>query len=97
MRWKTTTWKIAALSTVLGGMMLFGAGGMAQAADRDDHCRGRTRQQERQLDHDTRHHGFYSRQAQRDRHRLHELREHCGYQGRHWDRDRGRDRDRDDR
>ena len=87
MRWKTTTWKTAVLSTVLGGLMLFGASGIAQAHDRYGRCRGQIRQQERQLDRDIHHHGPYSRQAQRDRHRLHELREHCGYRGRHWDRD----------
>ena len=114
MVWKAASWKATLLRAALGGAMLLGGallpGGTAQAQDRHQ-CFERLRREEWRLERDIERHGFHSRQAQRDRRRIHELRDRCRFERRHdrrWDgnRDRGdrgrhrgwdRDRDGDDR
>ena len=114
MVWKAASWRATLLGATLGGAMLLGGallpGGTAQAQDRHQ-CFERLRREEWRLERDIERHGFHSRQAQRDRRRIHELRDRCWFERRHdrrWDgnRDRGdrgrhrgwdRDRDGDDR
>src|SRR5712692_3979868 len=82
-------------AVLLGGILLSGT--TAQAAD----CRDRIRAEERELDRNIRRHGYYSRQAEKDRRELQSMRASCGYGGRGWGgwgRRRGDgDNDRDDR
>ena len=81
----------AALATVaLSGFFLFAGASQAQAADRDD-CYRRVARAEHRLDEAIEHHGYYSRQADHQRHELREARERCGYYRdgyRQYDRDR---------
>ena len=82
MNFKTGNFK-----TMFGKGLLFGAlafsllGGMAipAHADRDDHgrCERDVRNAERNLDNAVRKHGEHSRQAEKRRHQLEELRERC--------------------
>ncbi len=115
MVWKAASWRAALLRAALGGAILLGGAllpsGTAQAQGRQQ-CFERLRREEWRLERDIERHGFRSRQAQRDRRRIHELRERCRFERRHdrrwdgdrdWD-DRGRrwrhrdwDRDRDER
>src|SRR5712692_11135524 len=82
-------------AVLLGGILLSGT--TAQAAD----CRDRIRAEERELDRNISRHGYYSRQAQKDRRELQSMRASCGYGGGGWGgwgRRRGDgDNDRDDR
>jgi hypothetical protein len=100
MRWKTNL-----LSAALSGVMLLGGitllGAAAQARDRDS-CRDIS-SEERDLQRNIRHHGYYSRQAEHERREIAQLRARCWGGNRGWgwrDRDdrrgwRHRDRDRD--
>jgi hypothetical protein len=45
-------------------------------------CRDRIRQEEHRVDEAVRRHGEHSRQAERERHKLHRLREKCGMEHR---------------
>ena len=112
MVWKAASWRATLLGAALGGAMLLGGallpGGTAQAQNQHQ-CQERLRREEWRLERDIERHGFYSRQAQRDRTRIRELRDRCRFERRHgrrWDGDwdeRGRhrgwhrDRDWDDR
>ena len=93
--------RTALRTTALGAVVLLGgillSGTTAQAAD----CRDRIRAEERELDRNISRHGYYSRQAQKDRRELQSMRASCGYGGGGWGgwgRRRGDgDNDRDDR
>ncbi len=88
MFWKAASWKATLLSAALGTAALLGgvmlSSGTAQARDRD--CGAKIRAEERELDRNIRRHGFFSRQANRDRRELNALRARCG--NRRWDGDR---------
>jgi len=68
--------KAAVLTVLLGGFVAMG--GMATTARADDDCYRKIDQQEYKLQRDIDRHGFNSRQADRDRRELAELRERCG-------------------
>lgn len=71
------TWKTKFFATVLGALVMFGVAGAAQASD--DACYRRIRNEERTLNRDIDHHGYYSRQADHDRRELDRLRAECSY------------------
>ena len=112
MFWKASSLRATLLSAALGTAALLGgvllSGGTAQARDWGGGCGARIRAEERELDRNIRRHGFFSRQANRDRRELNALRARCG-NNRRWDGDRddrwrghrgrdwGHDRDRDNR
>ena len=83
-----------ALAIVLaGGFMLFAGVTTTHAADYDS-CRRNVDKWEDRLERDINRHGYYSRQANHDRHELGEARESCerhGYGSRDHDDYRGRD------
>lgn len=70
--------RAAALICVISLTPLFPTGTVFARMD----CRDRIRQEEHRLDEAVRRHGEHSRQAERERHRLHELREKCGMERR---------------
>jgi len=72
-------------AAALGGLLFFAGAPKAQAADRDD-CERRISRAEHRLHEAVEDHGYYSRQANHQRHELNEAYERCG-----------RYRDRDDR
>ncbi len=109
MNWNARGWKTTLLSAALGGALLLGgvllSSSTAQADDWNRGCQGRIRAEERDLQRSIRRHGFFSRQANRDRRELNALRARCGgnrrwdgnrddrWRGRHgrdWDHDRDR-------
>ncbi len=71
------------MATALGGALLLGGIPAAQVHNRGRYCEERIRREEWRLERDIPRHGFYSRQAHRDRQRLYEVRERCGFDGRH--------------
>jgi hypothetical protein len=88
--------KAALATAALSGLLFFTGAPAAQAADRDD-CRRRIARAEHRLDEAIEHHGYYSRQADHQRHELREAYERCdgNYRYRYHDRyDRDWDRDR---
>jgi hypothetical protein len=91
------TWKTAFLTAAFGGFLLFGAAGNASAHDFDK-CQRRIDKEEWKLQREINRHGFYSRQAEHQRHELREARERCRIDRERWEREhhwRDRDRDRD--
>ena len=89
--------KAALAAAALSGLLFFTGAPAAQAADRDD-CGRRIARAEHRLDEAIEHHGYYSRQANHQRHELREAYERCDgyYRYRYHDRyDRDRDWDRD--
>ncbi len=70
MRWKTVF-----LAAGLGAGVLLAGAGEARA---DHNCWRKIAQEESKLDRDVRKHGWYSRQAEHRRARLHRLRAECG-------------------
>lgn len=100
MVWRSTTgfaksWKMALLTAAVGGFLLFGAAGRADAHDFDK-CQRRIDKEEWKLQREINRHGFYSRQAEHQRHELREARERCWRDRERWECEHGRrDRDRD--
>ncbi len=77
------------LSAMLGASLVAGVATPARA-DRDDRCRHDIRRAEQNLEKAVHRHGERSRQAERRRHELEEVRERCHM------RDRDHDHDHDD-
>lgn len=67
--------KATVLTVLTGGIVVLG--GFATTARADDDCYRKIDKQEYKLQRDIDRHGFYSRQADRDRRDLAELRERC--------------------
>jgi hypothetical protein len=90
--------KAALASAALSGLLFLAGAPAAQAADRDD-CGRRIARAEHRVDEAIEHHGYYSRQADHQRHELREAYQRCdGYRGnrfRNYDRDDHRRYDRD--
>jgi len=83
------SWKLLFGAGVLaGGLALFAGVPSAQA---EDECRERMHHAERKLDEAIERHGYYSRQANHQRHELDEAREYCWKHGRRFRYDRDRD------
>jgi hypothetical protein len=76
MVWTKMHLKMALVSALAGGLMLFGNRTNARAMDRDS-CNQNVRRWEQKLDRDIDRHGVNSRQANHDRHELNEARESC--------------------
>lgn len=76
---KLNTWigKASLLAAVLSAFLLFGGATPAQAHDRDDNCSRRIHRAEEKLEREIYRHGYYSRQAQHQRHELQEERQRC--------------------
>jgi len=74
---KNVFWGIA-----LGGLMLLGSTGAAQAAGAPYRCDRRIAQERFALDHAIARHGFYSGQANFERRELARVRYECGYRDR---------------
>ena len=95
------------LLAVVAGFAITLAGAQPARADhrdRERECFRKVDKEQNKLEREIRKHGFYSRQAQRQREKLFRVRNECrgyGYRGRddRWDRDRRYDREdwRDDR
>ena len=99
MVWTKMLLKTTLVSALASGLLLFGGPTNARADSRDS-CYRNVQNWEYKLDRDINHHGFYSRQANHDRHELGEVREKCerrfGNNWRyHYDYDRDYDHDRD--
>jgi hypothetical protein len=75
------SFKKAFYGIALGGLMLLGTGGAAQAAN-SPVCDRRTAHERLELDRAVARHGFYSCQANFDRRELARLRYECGYRDR---------------
>ena len=93
--------KTTLVSALASGFLLFGSPANARGDSRDS-CYRNVQNWEYKLDRDINHHGFYSRQANHDRHELGEARVKCerrfGNNWRdHYDYDRDSDHDRDRR
>jgi len=73
------SWKLKFFATILGALVMFGGAGAAQAADRDDACYRKIRNEERELDRAINRHGYHSRQADHERRELDKLRDKCSY------------------
>ena len=95
--------KTFAVAAILSGFLLFAAAPRASAHGADK-CRRKISRAEWKLEEAVEHHGFYSRQAEHQRHELREAQDRCRYEssrrGRRYrdfdrDRDRGRDGDHD--
>lgn len=84
--------KLILLVAELSAVLLLSGAVPAQAHDRDDDCYRRIHRAEEKLEREIYRHGYYSRQAQHQRHKLQEERERCYY--RHHGRDDWRYRDR---
>ncbi|HJY88482.1 MAG TPA: hypothetical protein VKE24_16730 [Candidatus Acidoferrales bacterium] len=104
MRWSTNLWSVA-----LSGVMLLGGITLFDTTARADSCRDLSSEY-RDLDRQIRRHGYYSRQADKERREIAQLRARCwgdnrgwGWGNRGWGwrdddrRWRDRDWDRDDR
>lgn len=90
-----------AATALLSGFLLF-AGAPGASAHGSDQCRKKIARAEWKLDAAIERHGFYSRQAEHQRHELREARDRCRYepaqrdrQDRDFNRYRDHDRDRD--
>ena len=101
MVWTKMLLKTTVVSALAGGFMLFGSAANARADNRDS-CYRNVQNWEYNLDRDVNRHGFYSREANQDRHELAEARLSCQRRfGNNWrnqynfDRDRDYDRDHD--
>ena len=80
--------KAAIATATLGALLFFAGAPAAKAADPGD-CGRRIARAEHRLHEAVEHHGYYSRQADHQRHELNEARERCGgYRYRYYDRDR---------
>lgn len=96
---KSLLGKAALATAALGGLLFFAGAPKAQAADRND-CERRISRNEYRLHEAIEDHGYYSRQANHQRHELNETYERCGgYRDRdrryrNYDGDRYRDEDR---
>jgi hypothetical protein len=73
----------ALAAVVLGGSMILVGASSAQAHDRDD-CRRTVDRAERKLNREIERHGYYSRQANHQRHELQEARERCWTERLEW-------------
>jgi hypothetical protein len=69
--------KTGLLVAALGGFLLLGGAMPAQAHDRDGRCAQRIHKADEKLEWAIHRHGPNSRQAQKRRHELDEVREHC--------------------
>ncbi len=76
--------KAAAFTILFGGLLVMG--GALTTARADDDCYRRIDKQEYKLRRDIERHGFNSRQADRDRRELAEMRERCGPRDHSYDR-----------
>ena len=99
MVWRNITgfakgWKTALLTAAFGGFLLFGAAGRAEAQDFYK-CQRNIEKHEWKLQREINRHGFYSRQADHQRHELREARERCWRERERWERERNWHRDRD--
>jgi hypothetical protein len=93
--------KTFAAAAILSGFLLFAAAPGASAHG-SGKCRRKIARAEWKLDEAIEHHGFYSRQAEHQRHELREAQDRCRYESscsgrrfRDFDRDRDGDHDRD--
>jgi hypothetical protein len=77
----TFSFKKVFYGIALGGLMLLGTGGAAQAAN-GPVCDRRIAHERLELDRAVARHGFYSGQANFDRRQLARLRYECGYRDR---------------
>ena len=92
--------KTALPAAALGGFLLFSGASNANAADRYSDCERRIARTQHRLHEAIEDHGYYSRQANHQRHELREAYDRCGYRDnyryerryRDWDRDYDRDR-----
>jgi hypothetical protein len=90
--------KATLATAALSGLFLFAGAPQAQAADRRDGCERRVAKAQWKLRDAIEDHGYYSRQANHQRHELNEAYERCDrYRGeyRYYDRDDHRRYDRD--
>jgi hypothetical protein len=69
--------KAKLLAIALGGFLLLGVAGAANAADWDRGCDRKIAQEQRALDRAIERHGYWSRQAQNDRRELDRLYARC--------------------
>jgi hypothetical protein len=76
MVWTKMLLKTVFVSTLAGGFLFFGGADTARA-DHFDSCRRNVDKWEDKLERDIYRHGYYSRQANHDRHELGEAREQC--------------------
>jgi len=76
--------KTAVVAVLFGGLLAIG--GAMTAARADDDCYRKIDKQEYKLQRDIERHGFNSRQADRDRRELAEMRERCGPRDHGYDR-----------
>jgi len=80
MRTKAMKWVSAkVIGLALGGVILLGAAGTASASDWDHDCGRRIAQEQHELDRAIAQQGFYSRQADHERHELARIEAGCGY------------------
>jgi len=71
--------KARILGLALGAFILLGAAGTASAADWYHDCDRRVAHEQHELDRAIAHHGYYSRQADHERHELWRIESECGY------------------
>jgi hypothetical protein len=71
--------KAVLLGVALSGLMLVGTAGTARADDGRERCGERINHEQRELDRAIARHGYYSRQADRERRELNRLRYQCRY------------------
>ena len=88
--------KTALAAAALGGLLFFAGPANANAAARDD-CERRIARTQHRLHEAVEDHGYYSRQANHQRHELREAYDRCGYRDndryqRRYDRQYDRDR-----
>jgi hypothetical protein len=70
--------KVKSFRIILGVVLALGSAGTLSA---EDWCARHVAHQQHELDNAIAHHGFYSRQADNERHELARVREECRYRG----------------
>ena len=69
--------KLKLMGIALAIVLMAGGATVVQARDLDDYCRARIAHEEHELDKAIAKHGYYSRQADHERHELERLRAQC--------------------
>jgi len=69
--------KLKSMGIALAIVLMAGGATLVQARDWDDYCRARIAHEEHELDKAIAKHGYYSRQADHERHELERLRAQC--------------------
>jgi len=75
---KVNRWKNILFAAALGILLLVGGVARTQASDRDRQCQQRIHRAEEKLQTEINRHGEHSRQAEKRRHELEQVRRSCG-------------------